>query len=449
LILKKILRGCVSVPEHVKEAAMESQELELCHPDGGTCRLRTGQLMGNLLSFPLLCIVNYLAFRYYTGLGRDANVKINGDDIVFQSSRQVADRWMEGVVGSGLVLSRGKTMVDRRYFSLNSRLFLAHGNKPPALVSSIRSTAFGFGRPDDPVTGLPGRWRRVLKDYPCSKRVRLILENWFLRVNVKYVVASRRSLTRGLDCLFSPSAISRNNLWSREVFYLSQERETPLPMRPSVLDQQRVPEGWELRRVEVVTKELRDIGRGAGPRFVECAWGAAQMTARERYEKYEELKLAAPRYVARRHLSVVKRARLLKVSPRNAKRYLRPSILRDGTVLTDPYRIIRSYRPAGKKLWLPAESCSRQNEVECEYDDYVHRVLPVAVSNVTVRERSGRLARVQFVDSDVYMEPPPSYASIRYQECRPPASLTGGSYMKAGLPSYSRARLDQSQLYTI
>jgi len=125
LILRKILRSATWVPEHVKEAAYDSQELGITGPSGVTCRVRTGQWMGNLLSFPLLCIVNYLAFRYYTGQRPDIPVKINGDDIVFRAPGEVACRWMSGVVGSGLTLSKGKTLLDHRYFTLNSRLFQA------------------------------------------------------------------------------------------------------------------------------------------------------------------------------------------------------------------------------------------------------------------------------------------------------------------------------------
>jgi len=133
------------------------------------------------------------------------------------------------------------------------------------LIGCVRSTAFGFGKLEDGVAGLAGRWRRVLKDYPCSKRVRLILEEWFLRVNVRFIVASRRSLTRGLDIKFDPYAICRNNLWKREVHYLSLEKEFPMPARPALLDQLRIPDGWELRRVENVTKQLKRVSAGSGP----------------------------------------------------------------------------------------------------------------------------------------------------------------------------------------
>jgi len=428
LILNKILRSARSVPEHVKEAARDSQQLEI-HFGGDPVRIKSGQLMGNLLSFPLLCIVNYLAFRYYAGVGPEIPVRINGDDIVFRASAEVACRWKEGVVGSGLTLSAGKTLTTSQYFTLNSRLFRARKSGDPVLVPCVRSTAFGFGNLDDGVAGLAGRWRRVRKDYPCSKRVLAILETWFLRANVRYIVASRRSLTRGLDMKFSYNAISRTNLWKREVWYLSQETEFPMPVRPALLDQLRVPDGWELRRVENVTREMRVKSREAGPAFIECAWSPATLTTRERCARFEEAKKLAPRYCPSRSVGPTKRARLLKLAKCNAKRYLKPGLLRDEGWTTDPGKILSIYRPVGKKIWLPVESTRRKLlEAPAEEIDY-EGALPVLVSNLTVLLPSGSLANVKLGGEDCWMGPPPSYHRTLYSQCRPPPSLQGGSYV--------------------
>jgi hypothetical protein len=436
LILSKILRSARSVPEHVKELAKDSQELDIYAPGGDPARVRTGQLMGNLLSFPLLCIVNYLAFRYYAGVGPEVPVRINGDDIVFRSSRQVADRWMRGVVGSGLTLSRGKTLVKPQYFTLNSRLFRGKRSGPPELVPCVRSTAFGFGKLDDGVAGLAGRWRRVRKDYPCSKRVLLILETWFLRVNVRYVVRSRRSLTRGLDCKFSYDAIARNNLWRREVWYLSLEKEFPMPAKPALLDQLRIPEGWELRRVENITKEMRMRSREAGPAFIECAWSPAALTGRERVARFEEAKELAPRYDSLARVVSTKRARLLKLSRANTRRFLRPGLLRDGgpgvgwVWVRDPWKILKISRPVGKKIWLPAEACPRPTVKEEDIErTELQGAVPCIPSNLTFLRRDGTLARVQILGEGVVMEPPPSYYRTLYSQCRPPTSLCGGGYV--------------------
>jgi len=428
LILSKILRSARSVPEHVKEMARDSQELDIAS-GAKVARVRTGQLMGNLLSFPLLCIVNYLAFRYYAQVGPEVPVRINGDDIVFRASAPVARRWMEGVVGSGLTLSVGKTLVLPQYFTLNSRLFRGRREGSPCLVPCVRSTAFGFGRLEDGVAGLTGRWSRVRKDYPCSKRVLAILENWFLKVNVRYIVASCRSLTRGLDMKFGFDAISRNNLWKREVWYLSQEKEFPMPVRPALLDQQRIPEGWELRRVEQITREQKEISRGAGPAFIECAWSSAALTGRERYDRFVEAKKLAPRYSPRRSIGATKRARLLKLANCNAKRFLKPGLLRDEGWVTDPYRILSIYRPVGKKIWLPVEH-TRQREMEpIEEDVGLWGAMPQIPSNLTFLRNDGSLACVKLFGVGAVMAPPPSYHRTLYSQCSPPASLQTGRYV--------------------
>jgi hypothetical protein len=282
---------------------------------------------------------------------------------------------MREVVGSGLTLSKGKTLVSSRYFSLNSRLFKALS--VPRLVPSIRSSAFGFRKLEDGVAGFQGRWRRVLKDYPCGAARRAILEEEFLRWNVPYIVASRRSVTRGLDCKFGVESLSRLNLWKREVFYLSLEREVPLPASPAVIDQQRIPDGWELRRIENYNKEIKEIQKRIGPEFIACAWSPASLTGEERMQLYREAVKQAPYYVPASTSTLKKRGKLLGLSPANARRFLKPAVLRahlsdDGCVRfveKNPYRILDYFRPRGKKVWMPAglrRLTSEVEETECD-----------------------------------------------------------------------------------
>lgn len=88
----------------------------------------TGQLMGDYLSFPLLCLTNFVGFVSSLGeegwrISRSGLLLINGDDILFRASRVNAERWMQGVAAAGLVLSRGKTLVHGRVASINSQFF--------------------------------------------------------------------------------------------------------------------------------------------------------------------------------------------------------------------------------------------------------------------------------------------------------------------------------------
>jgi len=338
-ILRCILDTSVSVPKGIKESAPQMLSSLLSVGNSEPVRQKRGQLMGNLLSFPLLCLVNYLAFRYFSK--SNAPVRINGDDIVFRATPEVANRWMESVSLSGLTLSRGKTMVDRRYFSLNSCLFksLSGGVR---LVPFVRSTAFGYRSSDDKVASLAGRFRSFCPGF-FGERRSLLRVSW-LRWNTKYVRASARSLTRGLGINVNYSELVRSSLWDREAWYLSLPAEPPMPVRRCVLDQARIPEGYELREVSVVTKEIRRLGREAAGSFVELAW--SPVTGLFNDSDYaERVRSGCANFYGwlESRLSLSKRARLLGLSPRNCYRYLRPprSLLPD------------SPRNRRKKVWLP------------------------------------------------------------------------------------------------
>lgn len=84
-----------------------------------------GQMMGSYLSFPLLCLQNYLAFRWVEEIEgiKSTPVLINGDDILFQSPRSFSTRWMDVVASIGLEVEKTKTSVSDEFGSLNSTLF--------------------------------------------------------------------------------------------------------------------------------------------------------------------------------------------------------------------------------------------------------------------------------------------------------------------------------------
>jgi len=338
-ILESIIGQTVSVPKGIRESAVDTLSLRL-EVEGTEYRQRTGQLMGNLLSFPLLCLVNYLAFRYFSG--SRGPVRINGDDIVFRSTPEQADRWMKGVKNSGLVLSRGKTMVDGRYFSLNSSLFLARVNKV-CLVPMVRSTAFGFRKDCGGVETLRGRFFSSFPGFFGSRRSDLRVE--WLKKNAKWIVASGRSVTRGLGLPVGYPELVRSGLWEREAWHLSLSKEEPLPIKRCVLDQQRKPHGWELREVSVVTKEMKDVQREAGPEFVLCAWSNASLVDDGDYRS--RVSLGTPNWEGWKagRISLNRKARLLGLSVRNVVRYLAP---RRNLLDRLPSRRKRVWLPEGK-----------------------------------------------------------------------------------------------------
>jgi len=147
-LLKQVLDTCETVPDSIRDYALLSARSIICTKDNSVSvpQLR-GQLMGNLLSFPFLCLTNYLAFKFFVRR-KGIPVKINGDDIVFRCRRREYELWCNGLQSIGMFkLSAGKTLVDSQVFSLNSTFFSARRTHQPRFVPLIRSKCL-FTSPD-------------------------------------------------------------------------------------------------------------------------------------------------------------------------------------------------------------------------------------------------------------------------------------------------------------
>jgi len=64
-ILDSLLSKCRYTPEGVRRWALSSLRSKIRYEDGEEIEQKRGQLMGNLLSFPLLCLYNFLAFKFF------------------------------------------------------------------------------------------------------------------------------------------------------------------------------------------------------------------------------------------------------------------------------------------------------------------------------------------------------------------------------------------------
>lgn len=108
----------------------------------------SGQLMGNYLSFPLLCLTNLAGVCLGLGLKRtkalikDKCLQINGDDIAFRSSIDEFHTWRDSLPEAGLVLELTKTLVHPIVFTLNSTYFRARSQRKPRLVFFHRASSF-------------------------------------------------------------------------------------------------------------------------------------------------------------------------------------------------------------------------------------------------------------------------------------------------------------------
>ncbi|QGY72540.1 RNA dependent RNA polymerase [Plasmopara viticola lesion associated ourmia-like virus 10] len=247
-ILSALLDECVEVPLGIQQHVIEaySGSLLRCGEPKCDCGLVVkqgrGQLMGQLLSFPLLCLVNYLTFLFIAG--PDVPVRINGDDIVFRAPRGVADEWFSGVARSGLVVSKGKTLVDNKFFTLNSTPFCATSRKV-TLVPFIRASVLWRGAEGscEALQSLRGRFKAL---HPgMSRRKARSFRILFLEENSHTIYTSRRSLTRCLGLPVDEGELRESRLWNRELFYLDSTSEPELPsLSVSQIQGGGVPQGF-------------------------------------------------------------------------------------------------------------------------------------------------------------------------------------------------------------
>jgi hypothetical protein len=100
---------------------------------------KTGQLMGSILSFPILCSVNlicyWVALETYMSVKtgqqwqcslEDLPVLINGDDILFRANTEFYEEWQYWLRYSGFTLSLGKNYINPTFFTINSQLYQYH-----------------------------------------------------------------------------------------------------------------------------------------------------------------------------------------------------------------------------------------------------------------------------------------------------------------------------------
>jgi len=262
------------VPSHVWDEARRSLRSNI----EGQWQQR-GQLMGSLLCFPLLCILNYLTFKF--AVPRRVPVKVNGDDIVFRSTLLEYQSWKERVGSSGLVLSVGKTLVTRSLFSLNSNFFLSRAKVEQ--VPHIRSSC--IWKPAEDIGCVPGRIQRAIVGFGKEQTLRIHAE--VLRSCSKMIWTSQRSVFRGLGVDVHSSAIKAAGLMEREAFYSRVvdrydlwspvERDVP-PSYKRWLNWG-MPKGWRNERSSECGDDV-----GASYHLVESTWDSPESVSPRRDE---------------------------------------------------------------------------------------------------------------------------------------------------------------------
>jgi uncharacterized protein YlbG (UPF0298 family) len=98
---------------------------------------KNGQLMGSPLSFPILCMVNLIAYKMameeylfektdvpYKLSFYELPVLVNGDDILFPSNDELYIIWKRCIEEVGFELSLGKNYIHKNVCVINSQLYL-------------------------------------------------------------------------------------------------------------------------------------------------------------------------------------------------------------------------------------------------------------------------------------------------------------------------------------
>jgi len=341
-ILEIILRSS-NIPESIQRLALDSLHGTITVPDGSTHPQVAGQLMGNLLSFPLLCVTNYLAFKF--AIRREVPLRINGDDIVFRATPREAARWKQVVSRAGFVLSKGKTLSHERFFSLNSTFFEGRFGRKPSLVPVVRSKSVYAPLAFRAGDALAARLHKSCKG--LSGAAKGIVKGHILSFHRKAVGTIRCSLNRALGGLVSYPVLQSSGLLEQEAFFLNQPaqldklprgaRKGDPPLRATVGAEQ-IPRRWVAKNV------ARRYEVWWNRRLSEYAWTPGNFAVVE--------EMAEPTVDEFRPLDRKKLARLAKESRRGLGRLLVRAWRRTKHVIRWAVNMERVERPP-ETIWVP------------------------------------------------------------------------------------------------
>jgi len=104
---------------------------------------RNGQLMGSIVSFPVLCIANAAASRWAAELAenkplqlKQCKMLINGDDVAIRGKASVYQFWRTITSAFGLKESIGKTFLSTKFVNINSTNFTYEETPHPLVCTS-------------------------------------------------------------------------------------------------------------------------------------------------------------------------------------------------------------------------------------------------------------------------------------------------------------------------
>lgn len=115
-------------------------------PLGGVINQTNGQLMGSVLSFPVLCAINvaayWIALEEHTGRSialESLPVLVNGDDICFKADDSFYAVWQKWTRTAGFTLSAGKNYISEHFATINSEGFVMRPGREPIKVDFLNT----------------------------------------------------------------------------------------------------------------------------------------------------------------------------------------------------------------------------------------------------------------------------------------------------------------------
>lgn len=125
-VVAEICNSSAVLPEEKKVLWQSFQRLRVktCH---GVREVNRGSMMGNLVSFPILCLINKACYDIVCdimhGPFSSRKGKFNGDDCLFNATREFYDLWVEVTSTFGLIVNHDKTGRSERWLELNSNTY--------------------------------------------------------------------------------------------------------------------------------------------------------------------------------------------------------------------------------------------------------------------------------------------------------------------------------------
>lgn len=216
--------------------------------------LRRGQMMGSLLSFPLLCLQNYCATTYI--LGKDRPLLINGDDLLTCVTRNEYRRWLTELPNLGLKPSAGKTGLSRSFFTINSTYFKLVGRR------AYLAPFFRFKSLLHRGIDLPTQYELEESAGGLKGILRINYERQFLQAKRMWITRSSRRM-KDLGLSVRKAAIPAW-LMARESGYmgLPDSMFRPLPSRPEIIVGLGIPTNHVVAPNYIVSSDLK---REQGP----------------------------------------------------------------------------------------------------------------------------------------------------------------------------------------